>query len=496
LSSTTETPRDRGQILVIFGLSLFTIIVVAALAFDTGLMLLERRDEQNASDAASLAAARHLPEDPNCISSPSLANCPRAHAAALALGTANGYTDGVDSEDVFVHIPPQSGLFQGQPGFVEVIIQSNRPSIFGGIIGTFGWEVSARAVAANQPGLDLPFSMLTLDPSSCAALKVTGSGVVESAGTVQVNSSCAPNALDVGGLGVLTVTAEGATCNVVGEIDRHGANSELNCTQAENSYAIQDPLRNLEAPPVPGYPAAIEQVSGTPRNVPSGCPGSASPATAEDPVTCNFGGAYDGKTYRVYPGYYPGGLNFGKGTFLLMPGTYYIGGGGFRAANGNVCSVESVDELDCATFGGGVLVYNTEAYEFEAECAAGTATDPAAQCIAAVVLNGGTTGVNLMPLNDGSDWDGLVIFQDRDLNVSLADPSLTDVQINGGGSTMEVAGTIYVPSGDVVTNGSGGTLTLDQVIGWSFQINGDGGTIEIEYRSGVTAHVSGVGLVE
>lgn len=492
MSSTTSRRADQGQILVIFALALFTIIVVAALAFDTGMMLLERRDEQNASDAASLAAARHLPDDPNCLSTPSPANCPKAVAAAVAIGTANGYTDGADDQDVVIFIPPQSGYFQGLPGFVEVIINNNRPSIFGGIIDVFGWDVSARAVAANQPGLDLPFSMLTLDPYSCAALKVTGSGVVESAGTVQVNSTCAPNALDVGGLGVLTVTAEGATCNVVGEIDRHGANSELNCTQVEDSYAIQDPLRSLLPPPVPSYPQAIEQVAGAPKAVPNGCPGSASPATATDPVTCNFGGAYDGRTYRLFPGYYPGGLNLGKGIFYLEPGIYYVGGGGFRAANGNVQSVDAAG----STFGGGVLIYNTEAYEFTDECAAGTATNPAVQCIDAVILNGGTTGVNLLPLDDGSDWDGLVVFQDRNLVVSLSDPSLTDVQINGGGSTMEVAGTIYVPSGDVVVNGSSGTLTLDQVIGWRFQINGNGGTIEILYRSGVTAQVSGVGLVE
>ena len=55
MSSTTDARRDRGQVLAIFALSLVTIVIVAALAFDTGMMLLEKRDQQNAADAAALA---------------------------------------------------------------------------------------------------------------------------------------------------------------------------------------------------------------------------------------------------------------------------------------------------------------------------------------------------------------------------------------------------------------------------------------------------------
>jgi len=138
---------------------------------------------------------------------------------------------------------------------------------------------------------------------------------------------------------------------------------------------------------------------------------------------------------------------------------------------------------------GGILIFNTEAYEFTDECAAGIGTN--AQCIGPIRLNGGTADVNLQPLDDGSEWDGMVIFQDRDFNIDGK-----DVQINGGDSTLEVAGTIYVPAGDVEVNGNAGTIILDQVIAWTFKVNGNGGTIEVLYRSGVQAHVSGVGLVE
>jgi hypothetical protein len=242
-----------------------------------------------------------------------------------------------------------------------------------------------------------------------------------------------------------------------------------------------------------GYPGDVAKISGNSGlNIPAGCPGSgAAEATATSPRTCAFNGSYAGSVWRLYPGYYPGGLDFGKGTFYLEPGIYYIGGGGFTAGGGGSTVDSIVRSVDTGgtTPGGGILIYNTEDYVFHSECASGTGT--AAQCIAAVKLNGGTANVNLQPLNDGSMWDGMVIFQDRDLNVTGK-----DVQINGGSSTMEVAGTIYVPSGDVDVNGNAGTIILDQVIAWTFKINGNGGTIDVRYRSGVTAHVSGVGLVE
>lgn len=476
---------------MIFALSLVTIVLIAALAFDTGMMLLEKRDQQNAADAAALAGARYLVagalEDPR--------------VAARSIATANGFTQGLEQETVTVNVPPTSGQFRAVPGFIEVIIGSTRPSIFGGIMGKTGWNVSARAVAANQQGLDLPFSMLALAETDCRSIQVTGSGRVLSAGTIQLNSDCDPDALFVGGTGTLEVTAPGATCNAVGYItESKGKGSELKCVQVEDSYAIPDPLATKPEPPVPGPPAPIQQVTTTTKSVPDGCPGAlppSAPATAIAPKTCAFGGSYAGTAWRLFPGYYPGGLDLGKGTFYLEPGIYYIGGGGFTAGGGGSTvdsMVWSVDAGGTTKGTGGVLLFNTEAYEFSDECAAGLGT--AAQCIAPIKLNGGSADVNLQPLSDGSEWDGMVIFQDRDLNVSRADPALKDVQINGGASAMEVAGTIYVPSGDVFVNGNAGTITLDQVIAWTFTINGNGGTIDVKYRSGVTAKIRGVGLVE
>ena len=61
MSSTTERHCDeRGQILVLFAGGFITICLIAALVFDVGQNLLDRRSEQNASDAAALAGARYV----------------------------------------------------------------------------------------------------------------------------------------------------------------------------------------------------------------------------------------------------------------------------------------------------------------------------------------------------------------------------------------------------------------------------------------------------
>ena len=285
----------------------------------------------------------------------------------------------------------------------------------------------------------------------------------------------------------MEVTAPGATCNAVGGISEDkGKGSELDCTQVPHSYATPDPLRNLAAPPVPGMPADIVQITTTTKN-PRQLSGSGTKeATPDDPKPCHFTGAYNGTVWRLFPGYYPGGIDLAKGTYYLEPGIYYVGGGGFRAAGGAVRSVNA----GTAVFGGGILIYNSETPGFRDDCASGIVTG--APCLGAILLNGSVAEVNLLPLNDGSAWNGMVIFQDR--NLSLPGDEVT---INGSTSTMEVAGTIYVPSGDVKVNGRhSSTFTLDQVIAWTFKVNGDGGTINVLYRSGVTAHVSGAGLVE
>ncbi len=67
---------------LLFAGGLVALLLVAALAFDVGMMLVERRDEQNAADAAALAGARHV-----------LTDAVAAEAAARHIARSNGFDD-------------------------------------------------------------------------------------------------------------------------------------------------------------------------------------------------------------------------------------------------------------------------------------------------------------------------------------------------------------------------------------------------------------------
>jgi hypothetical protein len=465
LSSTTDPRSEHGQILIIFAFSLLVIFGVAALVFDGGSMLLEKRAQQNAGDAAALAGARFLP-----------GNSTAARTAAVQVATANGFTDGVNGQTVEVHIPPISGANVGRPGFIQVVIDAEKPSFFAGIWGIISHDVGSRSVAANQSGVLGPFGMLSLHPTACPGLDVTGGGRIHTDGNIHVNSDCSSRAMRVVGTGEI-VAGPNVVCNVHGGYQGGGA-STVTCPIEEGVQAIPDPFLHLPAPPIPRdevgdiiYPEPMAQEDGTTMDIPTGCPGADTHATHEEPRLCQFTASYSGTTWRLYPGYYPGGIKLLAGTFYFEPGIYHIAAGGMDATGSGI-SVTSVDPGG-TTLGGGVLIYNSR------HPAAGAGN---------IHLRGGSAGFNLWPLRDGRDWDGLVIFQARDVCL--------DVTLNGAASTMSLRGAIYVPCGTVETLGNGGNIITDQIIADKFKVTGNQGSLNILYDEDFLPTWSVAGLVE
>jgi hypothetical protein len=232
-----------------------------------------------------------------------------------------------------------------------------------------------------------------------------------------------------------------------------------------------------------------------PDDVPDYCPGADDPTKQPDEATpqlCRLGvGQQAGREWILSPGLYPGGLDLKGGvTAYLLPGIYWIGGGGFATSNdASVISVESEDDLNPAVCtvdddpltppcigGGGILIYNT------------TLPDSAA---GPITLGGGGAALKLQPYDYlfGDTTIELVIFQDRTVTLT--------VTLNGSDSqAAEVRGIVYVPEGQVKVNGSNSVFTMDQVIADTFLIDGSGGTVNVLRETGVDAEISAVGLVE
>ena len=460
----------RGQALAVFTLALATVIIAAALAFDGGALMLERRDQQNAADAAAIAGARFVPTSTT-----------QARDAAFAVAAANGFTHGEGDESVTVNIPPTSGPNAGDSNYIEVRIGNDRPSIFAGIMGIANWPVSARAVAVNGAGGGGPFSILSLEPTACQSFQVEGNGNVNAHGDIQVNSTCTPNALRRGGLGDVSIV-DGGACNVVGGISEGGP-GDLDCVQNEGAPELPDPLAGLPEPPMPPLAAAPVRITGT-RDIPNGCPGSSDPGTVDEPATCLFEAIMSGHVWRLSPGLYPGGLEFRGGTYLLEPGIYWIGGGGVRmnglgtvtrsvptGANSGTCWSQPEASRQC----GGILFYNSELPSSPAEV---------------VHLNGAQADIKLEPY-EGPTYGGLVIFQDRTVDISG-----DDLIFNGGNTDSEVRGTVYAPLGRVLVEGNGGTFTLDQVIANQFRTSGNFGTLNALKNEDFIFGLDSAGLVE
>ncbi|HLA17260.1 MAG TPA: pilus assembly protein TadG-related protein [Candidatus Limnocylindrales bacterium] len=493
MSSTTDSGRgQRGQILVIFAGGLVAILAIAALVFDVGQNLIDRRAEQNASDAAALAGARYVKGAPYTFHG----GCSLPYAGMPAVGAAcdiaaeHGYVDGTDGRTVRVDIPPVAPSTKaGLPEHIEVQIGATRGSFFMGILGVNQQRTGAMAVATNNSDIALPYSLLALNPHDCGANKINGAPgtIVETNGTVHIDSDCdtPPGSLQLSGNGVLTAPE----CDVVGMITVSGGAAN-NCTAAPDDVLVfGDPLLKLLVPPKPVLPAAVQPLDAIdPGPIPDGCPGSANPATDAAPATCAFSsGQVAGKAYRLFPGDYPGGISTSKATLYLDPGIYWLGGGGLHIqSDGQVVSKAPGDNAG-TTPSGGILIYNTEDPIPTTGCIG-------AGCYDGISINGGggsTPTLALKPIQYG-DYKGMVMFVDRDKALSGG----FDIDLNGADAALNVTGTIYAASGSLRFNGSDTDVLSAQVICYDFQVNGSGSAFIIDYEPGELFHVRGVGLVE
>jgi len=194
------------------------------------------------------------------------------------------------------------------------------------------------------------------------------------------------------------------------------------------------------------------------------------------------------RKWILSPGLYPAGLDLKGGvTAYLMPGIYWIGGGGFKAANDvNIISVESEADLTKAVCtigatppcigGGGVLIYNTK---LPAKAGDGFS------------IGGGGAILSLQPYQYpfGDTTIDLVYFQDRTVT--------NTVVLNGSNAqASDIRGIVYVPGAEVQVNGANSVFTMDQVIADTFKINGSGGTVNVLREAGVDVEIAAVGLVE
>ena len=132
MPSRPNRSPERGQILVVFALSMTIIIGMVGLAIDGGATFAQRRDQQTAADLAALAGANDY-----LLSNNATESIDRARTVAAA----NNFTNGSGTTSVAVTISTANGVE------VTVSIAAGHKNSFLGALGMATWPVSTQATA-------------------------------------------------------------------------------------------------------------------------------------------------------------------------------------------------------------------------------------------------------------------------------------------------------------------------------------------------------------
>jgi Flp pilus assembly protein TadG len=180
--SKRKTRPERGQALIIVVLAIIALAGMAGLVIDGGNVFLDRRNAQNAADAAALSAALTRSRGGQ-----------NASGAALSSAAENGYNNNGSSNIVEVHYPPASGPYKNNAEYVQVIITSHVKTYFANVLGwrqlTNRVEATARTKTPEVREILNGQAVISLAPTSdCnnhkafwvhgeATLDITGGGV-------------------------------------------------------------------------------------------------------------------------------------------------------------------------------------------------------------------------------------------------------------------------------------------------------------------------------
>lgn len=113
----------RGQALIIIALALVGIIGIVGLVVDGGHVFLDRRNAQNAADAAALASALSRIKGQNWVE------------AAISSAAQNGYNNDGVTNSVQIFSPPRDGPHTGQIEYLQIVINSNVDTYFARVVG-------------------------------------------------------------------------------------------------------------------------------------------------------------------------------------------------------------------------------------------------------------------------------------------------------------------------------------------------------------------------
>lgn len=190
-------PRKRtqkGQALILIAMAMFGTIGLIALAIDGGNAYADRRQAQNASDAAAVALSMRYAQDQTLTST-------YFNQYLTQKTTENGYTGTLPRSQVTLVVTdaaPGDCTNNSIGKYFQVEIDSTMPTWFGNIVGISQVHNHVASKALGCPPVVEPAyngtAIVALNKTTCQALKISGtSSTVITSSTNQgifVNSTC------------------------------------------------------------------------------------------------------------------------------------------------------------------------------------------------------------------------------------------------------------------------------------------------------------------
>lgn len=282
----------KGALLPVAAVMFPVILGMAGLGIDTTQWMMERRNLQNAADAAAIAAAWEVANG----------YYDTYETTGLREAEKNGYDPSADGSDLDV------ALTTAEDGSLRVTANLTSPARLWLSNLLFDGDVrlaNAAATAIIEPTGN--YCILSLDEDADSAISADGTADVIAAGCGLAVNSNSENALGFGG----NVTVDVGDVSIVGG---HDVGNNVDFTYSSmrtNARPVPDPYRDLDVPSC------------------GGC-------TTFNNQRVNGGG-------NLTPGIYRGGLTIsGNGTVNFAPGVYIIDGGDFRVTGNGAMVGEGV----------------------------------------------------------------------------------------------------------------------------------------------------------
>ncbi|MEA2007723.1 MAG: pilus assembly protein TadG-related protein [Chloroflexota bacterium] len=171
---------EHGQSIVLIALALVGLMAFAALAIDGGMVYSDRRQAQNAADAAALAGAYAKIWGNNWSE------------AALTRAEENNFNDNGTSNTVTVNNPPASGPYAGDDEYVQVFIEAHVDTALIHFVYSGDVINKVEAVARAKPSSEMYFgnAVIGLKPDGHDTIKLHGGPLVKvTGGGIFSNSS-------------------------------------------------------------------------------------------------------------------------------------------------------------------------------------------------------------------------------------------------------------------------------------------------------------------